>query len=210
MEERAHAEAATASTVLTPPDTTAPLNMFLEIYSRRLKKSFLALLIRLCAYHTALGALYSMEHCQMTKCGRFGPKDFDYRPSRIRQCVLESLERLQTSYLDAVYLHDVEFVATSALPKLEGNHVSALRDEAGAYGLAKGDEAKIRGPGDQVILDALAELRKLKEEGTVRNIGITGTERVTRLRTGMLIRSRRLSSSDSSEAGHSGQQHPAF
>jgi aryl-alcohol dehydrogenase-like predicted oxidoreductase len=116
----------------------------------------------------------------MTKCGRFGSNDFDYSPSRIRQCVLESLQRLQTSYLDVVYLHDVEFVATSVLPKLEGNHVTALHDEAAAYGLAKGDEAKVKGQGDQIILDALVELRKLKQEGIIKNIGITGTERATR------------------------------
>lgn len=110
----------------------------------------------------------------MTKCGRFGLSDFDYNPSKIRQCVLESLERLQTTYLDAVYLHDVEFVATPVVPKLDGNHATALDTEAIAYGLAKGDEAKVWGEGDQKVLDAFAELRKLKQEGVVKNIGITG------------------------------------
>ncbi|KNZ75693.1 D-arabinose 1-dehydrogenase [Termitomyces sp. J132] len=87
----------------------------------------------------------------MTKCGRFGPLDFDYTPSRIRDTVKRSLERLQTVYLDTVYLHDVEFVCT---PK---------------------------------ILDAYAELRKLQEEGLVKNIGITGYPLPTLLRLALLI-----------------------
>lgn len=74
----------------------------------------------------------------------------------------------------------MEFVATSILPRLEGNHATALNDEAVAYGLVRGDEGKVRGPGDQAVLNALAELRKLKQEGTIKKIGITGTERETR------------------------------
>ncbi|KAF9452006.1 Aldo/keto reductase [Macrolepiota fuliginosa MF-IS2] len=125
----------------------------------------------------------------MTKCGRFGLNDFDYSPSTIRQCVLESLERLQTTYLDAVYLHDVEFVATVVSPKATGNHTTALGVEATAYGLASGDEAKVWGEGDQKILDAFAELRKLKQEGVIKNIGITGYPLATLLRLAILINS---------------------
>lgn len=110
----------------------------------------------------------------MTKCGRFGLNDFDYSPSRIRQCVLESLERLQTTYLDTVYLHDIEFVATAVAPKTTGNHTTALGAEAAAYGLGEGDAAKVWGEGDQKILDAFNELHKLKQEGIVKSIGITG------------------------------------
>lgn len=122
-----------------------------------------------------------------TKCGRFGLDDFDYSPARIRQCVLESLERLQTTYLDAVYLHDVEFIAPQVMPKTDGNHVTALGADAAAYGLAQGDEAKVHGEGDQKILDAIAELRKLKQEGIVRNIGITGYPLPTLLRLAILV-----------------------
>jgi len=110
----------------------------------------------------------------MTKCGRFGPNDFDYDPARIRQCVLESLERLRTTYLDVVYLHDVEFVASQVMPKLVGNHVAALDADASAYGLAEVDASNVRGEGDQKILDAIAELQKLKQEGIIKNVGITG------------------------------------
>ncbi|KAG6888654.1 hypothetical protein C0992_007912, partial [Termitomyces sp. T32_za158] len=113
----------------------------------------------------------------MTKCGRFGPSDFDYSPSRIRDSVKRSLERLQTSYLDAAFLHDVEFVCTQVVPQSSGNNLGALGEESPAYGLAKGDEGKIRGEGDRKVLDAYAELRKLQEEGLVKNIGITGMSR---------------------------------
>ncbi|KFA68454.1 hypothetical protein S40285_08679 [Stachybotrys chlorohalonatus IBT 40285] len=46
----------------------------------------------------------------ITKAGRIGPKEFDYSPEHISRSVLRSLERLHTSYLDLVYLHDAEFV----------------------------------------------------------------------------------------------------
>ncbi|KDR83499.1 hypothetical protein GALMADRAFT_219326 [Galerina marginata CBS 339.88] len=123
----------------------------------------------------------------MTKCGRYGVATFDYSPSRIRESVKSSLERLKTEYLDAVYLHDVEFVATAVTPRTTGNHATALKGDAAAYGLAEGDEAKIRGEGDQKILDAFRELQKLKEEGLVKNIGITGYPLPTLLRLAILI-----------------------
>ncbi|ODQ53705.1 NAD-dependent arabinose dehydrogenase [Saitoella complicata NRRL Y-17804] len=44
-----------------------------------------------------------------TKCGREPTNEFDYTPSWIRKSVERSLERLHTSYLDVVYVHDVEF-----------------------------------------------------------------------------------------------------
>lgn len=120
----------------------------------------------------------------MTKCGRYGlTKDqFDYSPATIRASVNRSLSRLNTTYLDAVYLHDIEFVSEQVQPRDAGHHVLALSSESEAYGLAKGDEAKIRGPGDQVILDAVAELRKMKEEGLVKKIGITGNEATAQYR----------------------------
>jgi len=110
----------------------------------------------------------------MTKCGRYGLSSFDYSPATIRASVKRSLERLKTDYLDAVYLHDVEFVATPVLPKATGNHATALKDDAATYGLGKGDEAKIRGEGDQKILNAFRELQALKKEGVIKKIGMTG------------------------------------
>jgi D-arabinose 1-dehydrogenase len=111
----------------------------------------------------------------MTKCGRFGVVNFDYSPTTVRESVTRSLSRLQTEYIDTVYLHDVEFVATPVISKTTGNHATALKAEKEAYGLREGDEANVRGDGDQKILDAYAELRKLKDEGLVKHIGITGT-----------------------------------
>jgi len=113
-------------------------------------------------------------HRQMTKCGRYGVSTFDYSPTTIRESVKRSLERLKTDYLDTVYLHDVEFVATPVAPRRTGNHTVALGAEAAAYGLDLGNETKIWGEGDQKVLDGFHELQKLKEEGLVKNIGITG------------------------------------
>jgi len=105
---------------------------------------------------------------KMTKCGRFGPNltefsdqaEFDYSINTIRSSVMRSLARLNTGYLDTVYLHDVEFMCTPL----------GLAE----YGLEAGDEEKVRGEGDQKILDAVAELRNMQDEGLIRSIGITG------------------------------------
>ncbi len=112
----------------------------------------------------------------MTKCGRYGPSkaDFYYSPATIRSSVNRSLSRLNTTYLDTVYLHDIEFVCSDVQPRSSENYALALASEKAAYGLQDGEEGKVRGPGDQTILDAIAELRKLKAEGLIRNIGITG------------------------------------
>lgn len=110
----------------------------------------------------------------MTKCGRYGPSAFDYKPATIRESVERSLKRLHTEYLDTVFLHDVEFVCTQVAPRATGDNSTALDIEAPEFGLAEGKEAKIHGDGDQKILDAFAELRKMKEEGLIKNIGITG------------------------------------
>ncbi|CDO74134.1 hypothetical protein BN946_scf185043.g184 [Trametes cinnabarina] len=124
----------------------------------------------------------------MTKCGRYGPKqsDFDYVPATIRASVQRSLERLHTDYLDAVYLHDVEFVCTPVGPT-SGNHLASLSGKQAEYGLAEGEEGKIWGAGDQIILDAVAELRKLQDEGVVKHIGISGYPLPTLLRLALLV-----------------------
>ncbi|KAH3660191.1 hypothetical protein OGAPHI_007396 [Ogataea philodendri] len=45
-----------------------------------------------------------------TKVGRIQLDDFDYSPDWITKSVHRSLERFNTTYLDVVYLHDIEFV----------------------------------------------------------------------------------------------------
>jgi D-arabinose 1-dehydrogenase len=113
---------------------------------------------------------------QFTKCGRYGvtSKEFDYSPATIRASVQRSLARLGTTYLDVVYLHDVEYVCTRVQPRSVGDHSTALNTEAEAYGLAPGQEAKVWGDGDHAVLNAIAELRKMKQEGLIKNIGISG------------------------------------
>ena len=73
-----------------------------------------------------------------TKVGRISADEFNYSKEFVRFSVLRSCKRLDTAYLDLVYLHDVEFVS---LPH---------------------------------ILEALKELRILKNEGIIKNIGVSG------------------------------------
>jgi len=124
-----------------------------------------------------------------TKCGRYGPNitDFDYSSATIRASVKRSLTRLNTEYLDAVYLHDVEFVCTPFGPTNAGNSISALNEDRTAYGLADGDEGRVRDEGDRKILEAIAELRKMQEEGLIKSIGITGYPLPTLLRLALLV-----------------------
>jgi D-arabinose 1-dehydrogenase len=60
------------------------------------------------------------------------------------------------------------------MPRRTGHHAKALDEEKAEYGLLEGDEAKIHGEGDQKVLDAYQELQKLKEEGIVKQVGLTG------------------------------------
>lgn len=107
--------------------------------------------------------------------------------------MLRSLARLGTDYLDVVYLHDIEFVCTPVRPQPKsGRHAEALTDQklATEWGIAEGQEGKIWGPGDQVVIDALAELRKMKDEGSIKAVGISG-ELPFRQDTGGIIYGRR-------------------
>ncbi|TFK56046.1 Aldo/keto reductase [Heliocybe sulcata] len=125
----------------------------------------------------------------LTKCGRYspGPEGFDYSGTTVRASIFRSLERLNTPYLDAVYLHDVEYVCTKVAAKDSGNHATALKEDKAAYGLQEGHEGKIWGEGDQKILNAIGELRKLKAEGVIKNIGISGYPLPTLLRLALLV-----------------------
>ncbi|ORY63872.1 Aldo/keto reductase family-domain-containing protein [Pseudomassariella vexata] len=74
----------------------------------------------------------------VTKAGRIGGNEFDYSPSWVRYSVYRSLERLHTTYLDLVYMHDVEFMSPAE------------------------------------VLGAVGELRRLRDEGVIRYVGISG------------------------------------
>jgi L-galactose dehydrogenase len=45
-----------------------------------------------------------------TKAGRYGQRDFDFTPQRVRLSLHRSLKLLQTDYVDIFQLHDIEFV----------------------------------------------------------------------------------------------------
>jgi len=64
------------------------------------------------------------------------------------------------------------------MPKRDGDHSTALGEDREAYGLAPGQEGKVLGEGDRKVLEAYGELKKLKDEGLVKKIGITGITRV--------------------------------
>jgi len=113
--------------------------------------------------------------------------DFDYSSATIRASVKRSLARLNTEYLDAVYLHDVEFVCTPFGPTNPGNPITALNEGRAAYGLADGDEDKVRGEGDRIVLKAISVLREMQDEGLIKYIGITGYPLPTLLRLAILV-----------------------
>ena len=52
------------------------------------------------------------EYVLMTKTGRITSSEFDYSPSWIRRSVERSLRRLNTSYMDVVFCHDIEYMTT--------------------------------------------------------------------------------------------------
>ncbi|KAG8679578.1 hypothetical protein FRC09_018866 [Ceratobasidium sp. 395] len=128
----------------------------------------------------------------LTKCGRYGSpaEDFDYSRETVRKSVERSLSRLGTTYLDVVFLHDTEFVCTPVHPAdPTGNPVKALEDSVlgAAWGLRPEDRDKVHGAGDQKIIDAFDELKKMKEEGLIKAIGLTGYPLPVLLRLGRLV-----------------------
>lgn len=75
----------------------------------------------------AIGELPRDKFILSTKAGRYGAAEFDFSERRILESVDESLKRLQTDYIDILFLHDIEFVpfeqvaegAFTALDKLK-------------------------------------------------------------------------------------------
>jgi D-arabinose 1-dehydrogenase len=81
--------------------------------------------------------------------------------------------------LDVVFLHDVEYVCSSVHPvDSTGDPTKILENKElpAAWGLGEGYEDQVHGDGDQKIIDALDELKKLKDEGIVHEIGLTGKQ----------------------------------
>jgi L-galactose dehydrogenase len=50
-----------------------------------------------------------------TKVGRYDVTSFDFSADKVRQSVLDSMDRLKTDYLDLCICHDVEFVEMSEI-----------------------------------------------------------------------------------------------
>ena len=86
----------------------------------------------------------------MTKCGRYGltPAEFNYSPSTIRRSAQRNLKRLDTTYLDAVYLHDTEMVAEEVMSERDGNHSTALGEGGKRMASCRGKRGR---SGERVI-----------------------------------------------------------
>lgn len=131
-----------------------------------------------------------------TKVGRYGPNvsNFDYSSNNIKASVEKSLKRLRTSYLDLVYLHDVEFVAEKVgKSQDEGwDAFNATTDEhvRNSLGLDSKDVGKIYGPGDELVLAAAKTLFDLKDQGKIRAVGISGYPLPVLVRISRLIETR--------------------
>lgn len=102
----------------------------------------------------------------------------------------ESLKRLNTTYLDAVYLHDVEFVADEVGSSSAAGYPMNALEEANleSYGLNENQVEKIHGDGDRVILRAFETLMQLKAEGVIRKAGMAAYPLPTLLRLSRLIK----------------------
>ncbi|GMM28068.1 D-arabinose 1-dehydrogenase (NAD(P)(+)) [Martiniozyma asiatica (nom. inval.)] len=89
-------------------------------------------------YLFSTGAIDRSKYFICTKVGRIQLEEFDYSPQWVNTSIHRSLKRLNTEYLDVVFLHDVEFQT------------------------------------QKQSLEALAELMRLKNEGIIKNVGISG------------------------------------
>ncbi|GAA5914420.1 hypothetical protein JCM6882_008228 [Rhodosporidiobolus microsporus] len=134
----------------------------------------------------------------ITKAGRYGrtkEDGFDYSPARVRASVLRSMELMGTTYLDGVYMHDVEFVSeqvdNAGEEGVKVDPEEGIREEdLKRWGLGEGEEGTVRGSGDEKVLEAMRELFKLKEEGLVKAVGFSGFPLPTLLRLARLVHAR--------------------
>jgi D-arabinose 1-dehydrogenase len=78
-------------------------------------------------------------------------------------------------------------VVESKQPAIEGVPLGALGPEQGAYGLVPGSEGAILGDGDRQLLAGVTELRKMKAEGLIKAVGITGYPLPLLLRLALLV-----------------------
>lgn len=81
-----------------------------------------------------------------TKVGKYAPGDpVDFSADRVTRSVMESLERLQTPYLDIVYCHDIEFMEDMSQVRRAGGGVhERVREWKGGEGRGGGHAAGVR------------------------------------------------------------------
>ncbi|TKY85795.1 hypothetical protein EX895_005336 [Sporisorium graminicola] len=143
----------------------------------------------------------------ITKCGRYGPhkEHFNYSADKIDSSVRGSCRRLGTEYLDVALTHDAEFVCervgrshdegwesgvVSDLVQPEQVGLSQTREQVlESLGLAPTLEAasKVHGKGDEQFLEAIRTLFKLKDEGVIKRVGISGYPLPVLLRLSRLV-----------------------
>ncbi|PWN51884.1 Aldo/keto reductase [Violaceomyces palustris] len=144
----------------------------------------------------------------ISKCGRYGPDPihFDYSPSKVESSIRASCKRLGTDYLDVALMHDVEFVAEkvgrsnhegweaailsgSEAAQPEGVSKPSKQDVEKDLGLLPGLQhaSRVHGPGDEKVLDAVRTLFRLKDEGVVKRVGISGYPLPVLLRLSRLV-----------------------
>jgi aryl-alcohol dehydrogenase-like predicted oxidoreductase len=69
----------------------------------------------------------------MTKVGRINTYEFDYSPSWVRRSIARSLERFNTSYLDVVFCHDIEYVTEEDALQAVGTLLEFVQDGTVRY-----------------------------------------------------------------------------
>ncbi|GAC93524.1 hypothetical protein PHSY_001089 [Pseudozyma hubeiensis SY62] len=142
----------------------------------------------------------------ITKCGRYGPekKHFNYSAEKIDGSVRGSCRRLGTEFLDVALTHDAEFVCERVGASHDAGWESGVVSgmvEAGEVGLGERQEvirslgleetleaaSRVHGKGDEQFLEAIRTLFKLKDEGVIRRVGISGYPLPVLLRLSRLV-----------------------
>eukprot|EP00955_Chlamydomonas_euryale_P063849 358796-Chlamydomonas_euryale.AAC.14 len=122
----------------------------------------------------AIQGLPRSELVIATKVGRYGADEFNFSADRVTASVTESLNRLQTNYIDIIQCHDIEFgdleVVRCTIESCKLLRVIFMRlpDAPDAWSFS------ISHCIVDVVNETLPALQKLKAQGLVRHIGITG------------------------------------
>ncbi|WVR07820.1 hypothetical protein IAU60_004863 [Kwoniella sp. DSM 27419] len=115
----------------------------------------------------------------ITKVGKYGPnsRDHHFDAETVRKSVERSLRRMNTDYLDVVYLHDLEY--TLPPPSYQGNPLDSLSSVLSAPTEPTKEES--------VLLEAISTLRSLQQQGKILHVGIAGYPLPVLLRISLLV-----------------------